>query len=163
MDRKTIDIIHDPGGHPLRGDFPPTPEDLLPEIPRRKPGPIPLATKTQRLLQSLGVGNPRSRLEHLDEGKLIELRASSRHPLVIDFPVDEASFREWDERLSDLGGYEYNAREKKLIILALPGPLHESVVELFHYWFSGLKCSLLKENVRLRLRGNQGLFPFHSN
>src|SRR6266487_3215813 len=30
MDRKTIDIIHDPGGHPLRGDFPPTPEDLLP-------------------------------------------------------------------------------------------------------------------------------------
>ena len=155
-DRRAIDLMQERGGHTFVGDLPPTPGDMLPEIPQRKPDPNTIGQETQRLLESLGKGDPRSRLKLLDERKLMELRASTPYPLTMDFPVDEALFREWDERLSDLGGYEYDARGERLIIQEVPGFLHEGVVEVFNDWFSGLKRDLLKEDVNLRLKGNQG-------
>jgi hypothetical protein len=153
-DRKDNAMIHEPGGHNFGGGLPLTPGDLLPEMAQRRSNPA-LGTKTRRLLASLGEGHPRSRLKRLDKEKLLELRASSRHSLEIDFPVDKILLREWEERFPDLGGYEYIAREEKLIIHTLPGPVHEAIVELFHRWFDKLEGNFPEDHVKLRLRTNQ--------
>jgi hypothetical protein len=86
----------------------------------------------QRIIEHLiAHNNTGSILNELGEDVLMELRASSNHAFALPFQIDKESFRKLDRRLSESGGYEYDARREELIIKTLPGPLHKGVIEVF--------------------------------
>jgi hypothetical protein len=67
------------------------------------------------------------------------LRASIDRSYALPFKVGVDTFIEWQQDSSDLGGYEYDAQRKEIIINSLPGPLHERVVGVFIDWFVQIK------------------------
>ncbi len=86
----------------------------------------------------------------------MQLRGSHDQPFSLPFEVDENSFLQWDSNLADTGGYEYDALDRKLIIKAKAGHIHEGTVEEFWDLFRSLGNSdVLKEKVDLSLRTNQ--------
>jgi hypothetical protein len=135
------------------------PGDALPQNVQRKSKPTLQSQRTQRIIERLVAhNNTGSIVDKLDEDVLMELRASSNQAFALPFRIDRESFRKLDRRLSESGGYEYDARREELIIKTLPGPLHEGVVEVFSDWFTRLKDSRdLKRYGKLKHRSNQGL------
>jgi hypothetical protein len=75
----------------------------------------------------------------LDEDCLMALRASIDRSYALPFKVGVDTFIEWQQDSSDLGGYEYDAQRKEIIIKSLPGLLHERVVGVFIDWFVQIK------------------------
>jgi len=152
--------IQSPDSHAFGGHLPPTPGDALPQNAQRKSKPTLQSQKTKRIIERLiAHNNTGSILDELDDDVLMELRASSNHAFALPFRIDKESFRKWDRRLSESGGYEYDAGREELIIKTLPGALHEGVVEVFNKWLVRLSDSGdLKQQGELKLRSNQGLF-----
>jgi len=62
---------------------------------------------------------------------LMELRANIDINLPLDSQVDQISFMEWDKDSWDLGGYEYDVAQQKLVIKLLPNALHGYIVDVF--------------------------------
>jgi hypothetical protein len=119
-----------------------------------------LTVQSQSIIERLvAQNNTKIILDELNEDVLMELRASSNHAFALPFQIDKESFRKWERRMSDSGGYEYDARMEELIIKTLPSPLHEGVVEVFNKWLVRLSDSGdLKQQGELKLRSNQRLF-----
>lgn len=149
-------MMHEPDGYAISGYLPPTPGDASSEKAQRKLG---LSHRTQSIVNGLKARGTRgSALRALNEDMLVELRASRDYSFELPFEVDEALYREWDNRLSDSGGYEYDAGRKKLIIKTVPGPLHEGVVQIFSQWFTQIEDSGdLAGHGEINFMGNQSL------
>jgi hypothetical protein len=107
----------------------------------------------------MALGSTKDRLKALDEDCLMALRASIDRPYTLPFRVGIDTFIEWQQDSSDLGGYEYDAQRKEIIIKSLPSPLHEGVVGVFNEWFVQLKQEFKQKGTRLQLRANEGLSP----
>lgn len=153
-----IDILGGSGRQALGSELPPTPGDTLPYSSEQTANPIIYGDETEHLLNYLGKGNPRSRLRYLDDKTVIKIRRSIDHPLEMNFPVDIDAFREWNDRWPDIGGFEYSAREQKLIIHTLPKSTHERVVSLFRDQLYDSTKSLRDECIRVDLLTGEGKF-----
>jgi hypothetical protein len=151
--------IQSPDSYAFAGRLPPTLGDALPQNVQGESNLTLQSQRTQRIIERLiEHNNTESILDGLDKDVLMELRASSDYAFALPFRIDNESFRTWDRRLSESGGYEYDTRREELIIKTLPGPLHEGVVEVFSDWFTRLKDSrAFKRHGKLKHRSNQGL------
>jgi hypothetical protein len=95
----------------------------LPQNVQCKSKPTLQSQRTQRIIERLMAHNDKgSIVDELDEDVLMELRARSNQAFALPFRIDRESFRKLDCRLSESGGYEYDARREELIIKTMPSP-----------------------------------------
>jgi hypothetical protein len=140
----------------------------IPTLPQKDqkgfPGYLPTPGSQRKPGPSLPRGGEDDVIDHLmallDEDCLMALRASIDRPYTLPFKVGMDTFIEWQQDSSDLGGYEYDAQRKEIIIKSLPGPLHERVVGVFNDWFVQLKQEFKHKGTRLQLTANEGLSLF---
>lgn len=115
-----------------------------------------LGNKTKQVLRNFS--KPRSGeplWEGLNEAVLMELRTCRNETFALPLLVDEESFVEWDRTLSELGGYEYDALLKKLIIKCVPGPMHQGIVRAFSQWFGEIQEDM-QEEVEIGVASEEG-------
>jgi hypothetical protein len=140
-------------------DYLPTPGSALPEKAQRKQESSRRDRANDIIARLEAIKGTKARLNALTEDVLMELRASIDTNLPLDFQVDQKSFMEWDQDSSDLGGYEYDAAQQKLIIKYLPRELHECIVDVFTSWFKeDVGPQFRKADVKLTTRSGKGLF-----
>jgi hypothetical protein len=132
------------------------PWDALPEETRPKPVFRDKANPILYHLQSL---NTRSRLRALTEEVIMKLRASTDCPCPLPFRIDCSSFIEWSD-LSDKGGYEYDGKQKAIIIKPSSSSLLSEIVAVFAGWFCKIQQELKQNGIRLRCAFNLGLSSF---
>jgi hypothetical protein len=114
--------------------------------------------RAEAILERLKSGsNTRESLKALTEETLMRLRAAIDGDTPLPFPVEPTAFEDWSEDLSDARGYEYDPVKKELIILASPGPTHETVAQIFNEWFVELRKAS-QQKVKMRVKGAQGVF-----
>jgi hypothetical protein len=159
---KTPDMIQRPDYNEYGANLPPTPGDALSQRAQRMSNPkVPTSHRdeTQRIINCLVTRNSTGNiLDKLDECVLMELRSSIDHTFTLPSRIDEKSFYEWNRRLSDSGGYEYDAMNEKLAIKTIPSAIHEGVVEVFSRWVMKLSNSGdLRQQGHIKFRTNQGL------
>jgi hypothetical protein len=80
----------------------------------------------------------------------VRLRASIDSKISLPFDVGKEEFMERGHHLPDMGGYEYNPQTGRLIVIAMPGPIHERVITVFSDWFKEIKDNF----------GQQGMLEF---
>jgi hypothetical protein len=96
-------------------------------------------------------------LDQLNRNDIMQLRVGNDRPFPLPFKVDQITYMKWDNRLGDVGGYEYDASKQEVIIRGGAGPLHDGAVGVFLEWLLELsKSGDLKQDGKLRVRPNQG-------
>ncbi|KAH8596252.1 hypothetical protein B0O99DRAFT_740345 [Bisporella sp. PMI_857] len=151
-------IINRPNAHVSQGGGLPTPGKEMPNAAHHGAGSTSLCSATRSLLNKISSRDKSKNIwQTINGDDLMDLRASEGKSFALPLLVDATTFGELDHRLSDHGGYEYDAKNKKVILKQLAGPVHEGVIEIFTSWFKEVLDELGVKRTESRVQGNRGL------
>ncbi|CZR65280.1 uncharacterized protein PAC_15180 [Phialocephala subalpina] len=155
---KTPQMIRETEGHTFQGVLPPTPSDALPEKAQRRSSQTSHRDPQHIIDRMLALERAgRNPLDELDEDNLLQLRTWRDESFALEFKVDWKSFLKWEDKIGDLGGYEYDATLQQVIVKAAPKSIHEGTVGEFITWFGKLReTGVINQGSKLKLRPNSG-------